>query len=34
MELFHFESKAVDFDEYAGTYIRIELTRNDVIVTM
>nr|DAM42745.1 MAG TPA: hypothetical protein [Caudoviricetes sp.] len=34
MVLFHFESKAVDFDEYTGTYIRIELSRNDVIVTM
>lgn len=34
MALFHFEQKAVDFDEYAGTYIRIELNRNDVIVTM
>jgi len=34
MVLFHFESKAVDFDEYTGTYIRIELSRNDVIVTL
>lgn len=34
MALFHFESKSVDFDEYAGTYIRIELSRNDVIVTL
>ena len=34
MALFHFESKAVDFDTYTGTYIRIQLSRNDVIVTM
>ena len=34
MALFHFEPKAVDFDEYTGTYIRIELSCNDVIVTL
>jgi len=34
MALFHFESKAVDFGKYTGTYIRIQLSRNDVIVTM
>ena len=34
MALFHFESKAVDFSKYTGTYIRIQLSRNDVIVTM
>ena len=34
MALFHFESKAVNFDEYKGTYIRIEVSRNDVIVTL
>ena len=34
MALFHFESKAVDFGKYTGTYIRIQLSRNGVIVTM
>ena len=34
MALFHFESKVVDFDAYTGTYVRIEISRNDVIVTM
>lgn len=34
MTLFHFESKAVDFDTYTGTYVLIQLSRNDVIVIM
>lgn len=34
MALFHFESKAVDFDEYEGTYVRIQLSPKNVIVTL
>lgn len=34
MALFHFGTIPVDFSKYAGTYIRIQLSPNDVIVTM
>lgn len=34
MALFHFGTIPVDFSKYTGTYIRIQLSRNGVIVTM
>lgn len=34
MALFHFGTIPVDFSKYVGTYIRIQLSRNNVIVTM
>ncbi|WP_156503534.1 hypothetical protein [Eikenella longinqua] len=34
MALFHFGTIAVDFSKYAGTYVRIQVSRNDVIATL